>query len=136
VEAVGAEGETTTTAGAGEEVAMSATASAVFAHLEEARQGAGVGFVGSELDGVDVGSPQGAHEGVEGLGLALGEPLASARIGRINLEEFARLGVLEDQPPQSGELEFEAVDDLHGDEIMAAGDLTQAGSDGLADEIR
>ena len=114
----------------------SAMAFAAFTGFEEAPEGGGVRLVGAQLDGIDAGGSEEAAQFFLGFGLALGENGAFARIAGIDFDDLAGFGVFEDEIPERWEFEFEAIDNLDGDDIMAAVGLAESGIGSLAEGFR
>ena len=46
--------------------------------------------------------------------------LALARVAGVHLDDLTRLGILQHQPAERGQLQFVAVQDLNRDDIMPA----------------
>ena len=67
------------------------------------------------MDGVNAGGAEQARRFSPSARLALGKDAAAARVTGVQLDQFARLGVLENKPAQRGQFLFEPVGDLDGD---------------------
>src|SRR5688572_30201270 len=102
-------------------------AAAFFAGLEKLGERPRVVFVGFQLDRVDRRGAKEPAQFLARLALALAKRVESPLIAGIHLDDFASLGVFQDKKTKGGQFQFEAIDDLDGDDVMAPIRLAEGG---------
>ena len=100
---------------------------AFFPHFKESAQRAGVRLVGSQLNGVDVCAAEQFEQFRLRFRLPLDERGPLALVAGVHFNDFAGLGVLQNQPAQRRQFQFETIGDLDRDDIMPAIHLAQDG---------
>ena len=108
---------------------------ALFPHFKKSAHRAGVRLVGPQLDGVNVCPAEQFEQFRLRLHLPLGERGALALVARVHFNHFAGLGVLQNQPAQRGQLQFETIGDLDRDDIVPAIRLAQDREGSLAERF-
>ena len=98
---------------------------ALFPHFKKSAQHAGVRLVGAQLNGVNVCPAEQFEQFRLRFHLPLGERGALALVAGVHFDDFAGFGVLQNQPAQRGQFQFETIGDLDRDDIVPAIRLAQ-----------
>jgi hypothetical protein len=103
----------------------SAAPATLLASFEKFAQCRRIRLAGARFDGVDVGGTQLPQEFRLVFGPTFRECATLAIVVRIDFELLTRFSILQYKPPDHRQLQFESVNNLDRDDIMAAIGLAQ-----------
>src|SRR5688572_1194587 len=99
--------------------------------FEKAAERAGVWGAGAQLNGIDFRGEEKLPELALRFILSFGKCLSLARVARVNLDHFAGFSVAQEKVTEAGKFQFEAIDDLDGDDVVLAVGLFERGGRSL-----
>ncbi|MBI3191314.1 MAG: hypothetical protein HYZ36_01530 [Pedosphaera parvula] len=93
-------------------------------------------MIGAQHDRIDGGRAEEPRQFVLRFDLPLGEGLPLAFVTRVDFDQLARLGVLQDQAAERRQLLLVAVHDLHRHDVVPAVGLAQRHRRSLRQRLR